>query len=201
MTVSDNRDDYALVQRIARGDESAFQELFDRVMGDVFRLSYALLLDYQAAEDATQDAFIRLWQNAEKWQPEASIKTWLLTVARNICLDTIRKKKNDLKKHQGLYVDSLSAEQHIKTDAIENKIDRKQHEEMLKNALFTLPERQREAVTLVYYMEVNNSEAARIMGLKVRAFDSLLARARRSLRSALGDEEDVLKGYNIYGQR
>ena len=198
MTVSDNRDDRYLVEQIARGNQNAFQELFDKRAGDVFKLSYSLLLDHQTAEDATQDTFVKLWQKAADWKPDASAKTWLLTITRNHCLDILRKRKNDRKKHQELYKEHITTLHNVKTNHAERKIDEKNAKKIIKNTLFELPERQREAVTLVYYMDVHNYEAARIMGLKVRAFDSLLARARRTLREKLVDEQDDLKGY-FYG--
>jgi RNA polymerase sigma-70 factor, ECF subfamily len=197
MTVPASRDDEDLIKRIAGGDRQAFSALFERRMNEVFRFSYSLLLDHQLAEDVTQEAFIRLWHNAGNWRPEASVKTWLLTIARNLCLDIFRKRKNDLKKHRDLYKDHLLQDK-PRAGAAERLMDREKYEKLMKNALFLLPERQREAITLVYYLEVQNSEAARIMGLRTSAFDSLLARARRTLRERLEGEGNELKGY-FYG--
>lgn len=185
-------DDPDLIARIAEGDEGAFSCLFGRLMPDVFKLSYALLLDRASAEDAVQEAFTRLWKHAENWRPEASVKTWLLTIARNVCLDIIRKRRNDTKKHYELYKDHLASPDNPLENG-ERPLIRKETERLVRTALFLLPERQREAVTLVYYSGIQNIEAARIMGLNVRAFDSLLARARRSLRDQLGKEENTVK--------
>lgn len=191
---ADDQEESVVMDRIACGDQGAFQDVFDRLSGDVFKLSYSLLLDRAAAEDAAQESFVRLWQRAVDWRPEASIKTWLLTIARNVCLDLIRKRKNDLKKYQELYKEALSSAPEGDAAPAENRIDRKKCGKLLKNALFTLPERQREAITLVYYMEVHNADAAHIMGMKAAAFDSLLARARKNLREMLDGQKFELEG-------
>lgn len=187
MKLSETADDYELIRRIAARDEQAFEILFGRLMPSVFKLSYAMLLNRQLAEDAAQESFIRLWNHAEGWRPEASVKTWLMAITRNVCLDMIRKKRNDIKKYQDLYREHLSSPQ-ATIEGGEQALLRKDREQHMKTALFLLPERQREAVTLVYYVGIQNIEAARIMGLNVRAFDSLLARARRSLRDNLSEE-------------
>lgn len=199
MTVSKDRDDNYLVERIAIGDQEAFNQLFGRLSRDVFKLSYSLLLDHQMAEDATQEIFVKIWKNAAHWQPEAMVKTWILKITRNHCLDILRKQKNDQKKYHELYKEHLTTYKDVTLDNAESKFDKKRYEKIIKNALFLLPERQREAVTLVYYMDVHNSEAALIMGIKNCAFDSLLARARRNLRDWLDGEENELKGLYSYG--
>lgn len=194
MPGSDDLDEEELIDRIAQGDQDAFQALFGRLAGNVFKLSYSLLLDRQMAEDATQETFVKLWLRAADWRPEATLKTWLLTIARNLCLDMIRKQKNDLRKRQNLFDGGgLDVVGPVQAHA-ENEVDRKKQKEALQVALFQLPARQREAIVLVYFMEVPNSEAARIVGLKVAAFDSLLARARRSLREVLS-RADGAKGH------
>lgn len=197
MAAMEEYDDNYLIVLIGSGDEAAFQIFFDRRMGDVFKLSYSLLLDKQMAEDATQEVFVKIWQKAVHWKADAAVKTWLLTIARNHCLDVLRKKRNDLKKHHSFFTDMISLDKDVKANSSESKIDQEKHKGNIKNALFELPERQREAITLVYYNEVRNLEAAGIMGLQVAAFDSLLARARRNLRKQLEGEEDLLRGYSI----
>lgn len=189
----ENDSDEVLMGRIALGDQVAFHVLFTRRTGDVFKLCYSLLLNRQAAEDVTQESFFKLWIHAKSWRPEARVKTWLLTIARNGCLDYLRKKNNDRKKHEELYKTALTILPLSQKNEAENSLDRKKQEKILEKALFSLPERQREAVTLVYYSEVHNIDAARIMGMKPAAFDSLLARARRNLRTALDEDEEELR--------
>lgn len=186
--------DQNLIEDIAKGNEDAFQVLFDRRVHDVYKLCYSLLLDAQYAEDAAQDSFIKLWKHAPNWKPQASVKTWLLTIARNHCLDLLRKRSSDLKKNLDLYQDHLVQQQSSKFDIHETNLDKDQYKKTIEYAISLLPERQREAITLVYINEVRNSEAASIMGLQAAAFDSLLARARRSLRNALKDTKNELKG-------
>lgn len=188
-------DDVYYMQRIASGDMAAFQHVFDALSGDVLKLSYSLLRDYQVAEDATQEVFIKLWNNAQTWMPTAQLKTWLLKITRNHCLDILRKQQNDLKKNHDLYKEVISMDLDNQAHEIEAHADQRKQKNIIKIALLNLPERQREAITLVYYNEVKNLEAASIMGMQAVAFDSLLARARRTLRSQLKNQSSDLKGY------
>lgn len=194
MTI-DRQKDSEIAARIAGGDKQAFQELFEALSNDVFRLCFSYLRNKEAAEDATQEAFVKLWQNIEKWKPEASIKTWLMTMTRNLCLDILRKRQSDMRKIQNLQQHNIVEQLDIQKDDAAYDVDYKNHDKIIKNALFELPERQREAIMLVYYNEEQNIDAAEIMDLEVPTFNSLLARARRSLKENLEKHGETLKGY------
>lgn len=200
MVISLNREqEDELCRRLSMGDREAFRQLFDNLNRDVFRLSYSMVYDRQTAEDVSQEAFIRLWRHAPSWKNEknVNVKTWLLTVARNLCIDAIRKRKNDNRKNENIHENTIPFLD--VSGIIEEGLDREKHERILNHALFSLPERQREAVVLVYYTEVGNAEAARIMGINSSAFDSLLARARRNLREELRHDQEDLKSSYING--
>ncbi len=184
--------DEQLMSLIGQGEHSAFDILFARMSPFVFRACVAILRDQQEAEDAMQDSFVKLWNNAGKWNGDASPKTWLLTIARNRCLDVIRKHKNDSKKQQDYYEDHLT-QPYYESHAGEAKLEQHDKKKMFQQALFILPERQREAITHVYFNELRNSEAADLMGLNAGAFDSLLARARRGVAKFIeeGNNWDV----------
>lgn len=191
------KSDDELVYLIAVGNQVAFQCLFSRYMMDVYKLCYSLLMDQTFAEDATQETFVKLWRHAPSWQPDAPIKTWLMRVARNHCMDIFRKKKSDSKKIEAFHMDQKANDKSSVSYQNEQALDEEKFSKTIQKALFLLPERQREAVTLVYYTELPNIEAAEIMGMKAVAFDSLLARARRNLRESLSDQAN-LKGYLGY---
>lgn len=187
-----SHDDYVLVRLIAEGNTQAFEELFDREMMSVYKLAYVHVNDEALAEDITQETFTKLWINAAKWKPEAQIKTWLLRVARNLSIDYLRKKKNDLKKGEAFYLDQLSAVKTRQEEKLSKDLEDGRLGKTINSAIFSLPERQREALTLVYYMECTGAEAAGIMGLTVPALESLLARARRTLRKRLTGQRTEL---------
>lgn len=194
---SKDRDDETLVGLIATGDEAAFVELFDREMKYVYKLAYSHLQDASIAEDITQDVFTKLWLNAALWRPEAKIRTWLLRIARNACIDVLRKKKNDLKKAEDYVLEQIITHTPSAEEPYLSKEAVKETKKMMNKALFSLADRQKEAVTLVYYSGCSGAEAADIMGLTVSALESLLARARRNLRKGLSDHKvELMEGHH-----
>lgn len=187
-----SRDDIELVRLIAQGDRHAFEFLYDREVSSVQKMAYVHLHDHALAEDIVQETFIRLWKNAYKWRPEAKIKTWLLTVARNRCIDYLRKRKSDQKKSEGLLRDEILNMYSVEKDSLDKGLGQQDLGKLVYSAIFLLPERQKEAISLVYYMECSGVEAADVMGLTVSALESLLARARRNLREGLTERRTEL---------
>ena len=83
-----------LMQRIAAGDENAVAELYDRFGGLVFRVARQLLPTNQEAEDAVQEIFVRLWQTAERFDPQrAKLVTWVMLIAKRHAIDRLRRKQ------------------------------------------------------------------------------------------------------------
>ncbi len=76
---------------IAGGDEAAFTALFGDNRKPVLSFAYGILGDAAKAEDVAQEAFVRLWKQAEHWESRARVKTWLFTVVKNLCLDEKRR--------------------------------------------------------------------------------------------------------------
>ena len=168
--------------RAASGDRAAQAALVNRNMPVVFRVSYRMLGDRAEAEDVTQETFLRVWKQLPSWQPKAKLSTWACTVALNLCRDRLRKKKPVLMETPPERVDTaLRPEQALASaqalDAIADRIA-------------ALPERQREAISLCALEGMGNIEAAKAMDVSVRALESLLARARRTLRAKLKQELD-----------
>jgi RNA polymerase sigma-70 factor (ECF subfamily) len=190
-------DEADLMKRIAQKDQQAFRIIFERESAGLFRIAFIYLKDELLAQDAVQESFTKLWLKAEGWTPDASIKTWLITITRNVCIDVLRKNKNDQKKKNDLLAEGLSIQSYAGETPAFRKLQQEKAQNSLKSAIFLLPERQREALSLVYYMECSGSEAAEIMGLTLVALESLLARARRRLRKELQiQKSDLLGGYH-----
>ena len=173
-------DDAALMQRAARGDGGAWRDIVNENLPVVHRIAYQLSLDAQVAEDITQECFLRLWKLAEVWQPKARIRTWLCHVARNLAIDNIRRRKHEIVQ----MVDENIPESG--PDPLEH-LAHKQAGDRVNAALLGLPERQRIAIMLVHYGECGGAKAAGIMGISTDAVESLLARARRTLKALLMD--------------
>jgi RNA polymerase sigma-70 factor (ECF subfamily) len=148
----------------------------------VHRTAYRLVRDTQLAEDIAQESFLRLWKIAEAWQPRARISTWLCHVARNLAIDVIRRRTRERIQEvdDTIVADDPSALEQMSSRETQAEIDK---------ALAALPERQRHAIMLVHFGECTGAAAADVLGISVEALESLLSRARRALRAALGAKE------------
>ncbi len=159
--------DAELVARVGRGDRTAAQMLVRRHLPKMLGLARRMLGDSAEAEDAVQDAFLRLWTHAARWQPgQAKFETWLYRVTLNKCFDRLRRRP----------VAPLDAAMDVPDPAPGPAIE---------DALQALPERQRAAIQLCHFQECGNIEAADILGISVEALESLLSRGRRTLRARL----------------
>lgn len=165
------------IARAAGGDRAAQAALVNRNMPIVYRVAYRMLQDAAEAEDVTQETFLRAWKHLPNWQPKAKFSTWACTVALNLCRDRLRKKKPVLMEELPERVDTALRP--------EEALASQQGVEGIAEKIAALPERQREALTLCALEGMSNIEAAAAMDVGVRALESLLARARRSLRASL----------------
>ena len=178
---------------VCRGDQKAYQSLVYRHSQAISHYAYRLLGSKTDAEDITQETFLRLWINAHKWQPEkARLTTWLHRIAHNLCIDLQRKQKHLQPEADAQSGDQAAREQpaagqdSLNGDSTTQTSDRQL--QRVRQALDELPENQRSALTLCTFSGFSNQEAAAIMGLSLKALESALARARRSLREKLSDE-------------
>jgi RNA polymerase sigma-70 factor (ECF subfamily) len=170
--------DAELVARVGRGDRAAAQQLMRRHLPKMLALARRMLSDPAEAEDAVQDAFMRLWTHAARWQPgRAKFETWLYRVTLNKCFDRLRRRPTTVLEEALHIADSAPGP----AESLENAV----LSEEIEAALSALPERQRAAIQLSHYQECGNIEAAEILGVSVEALESLLARGRRALRVRL----------------
>ncbi len=170
------------ITRAAAGDRAAQSALVNRHMPVIFRVSYRMLGDRHEAEDVTQETFLRAWKVLKDWEPKAKFSTWACTVALNLCRDRLRKKKPVLMETLPERVDSaLRPDEELASAQARARIEEK---------IAALPERQRVALNLCALEGISNIEAARTMEISVHALESLLARARRTLRQTLAQETD-----------
>lgn len=173
--------DEALLERIVRGDRNAVALLVSRKLPKLLSLARRLLGDASEAEDVAQETLVRTWKQAGNWVPgKARIDTWMHRVALNLCYDRLRRRRDTVNSDDVEIVDTaISAPM---------QIEQAQSAKRLQAALAALPERQRVAITLCYYQEMSNIEAAELMEVSVEALESLLARARRALRVTMSDD-------------
>jgi RNA polymerase sigma-70 factor, ECF subfamily len=174
--------DEALMARVARGDERAFQLLSRRHLPAMLGLARRILGNAAEAEDVAQEAFLRVWTHAPRWQPLAQFRTWLTRVVVNLCLDRKRRAPWVELEAAGDIVDPApSAGEKAESD---------ERERMLATAVEKLPARQRSAIVLTYGEGMSNAQVAEVLDTSVSAVETLLVRAKQNLRRALGDMID-----------
>ncbi len=181
--------DEQLVSRICEGDKTAFAHLVER-HGLRFRaIALRTCGDLAVAEEMVQEAFVKLWTKPTAFNADkARFTTWFHRVVVNRCLDEVRRKKPDaLPEGFDVADDRRSADEAMaESDS----------GALLRLALSKMPDRQRQALTLSYLDGYSNQEAADIMDLNIKAFESLLVRARAKMREELQAEKaDLLSAY------
>ena len=176
--------DAAIMRRIRKGDQSAYKLVVERHLPQVMGLANRILNDRSLAEDVAQEAFTRLWQQAETWRPDGKIGTWLHRVVYNLCIDENRRSKPALVAELPEVPDFETPESHREKEDISRSV---------QGAIAALPIRQRVAITLVHHQGFSNGDAATIMDVSTEALESLLARGRRTLKQKLiGKKADLL---------
>lgn len=170
------RSDTELVSLVADGNEQAFGELLLRHQDAVYGFARRLLNDVREAEDVTQEAFLRLFRASARYRPQASLRTYLLRITKNICIDIFRKMRPELLEN----IPDI-ADEETPLALLEDAIDADQ----LEKAIDTLPVNQRTALLLRHTQHLSYQHIAEVMELSVGAVESLLVRARRTLRHFL----------------
>ena len=174
--------DEELMKAVCLGDQSAYRTIVKQHLTPISHYAYRILGNQKDTEDITQEVFLKLWTNAAKWNPEkAKLTTWLHRIAHNLCIDYLRK--------HGRVQTQESFEEEAGESEFNDKAASNTKLQMLNAALAQLPENQRSALTLCHYQGFSNKEAAAIMNISVKALESAIARAKRSLRNQLLEEE------------
>ena len=177
----DGPSDHDLMARTAQGDAPAFRMLAQRHAGRALSLARRMLGNEALAEEIVQDALLRVWTNAPRWRPEAAFRTWLYRVVVNLCLNA-KRRAPDL---------PLDAANHV-ADAVpdaEAQLKTRERDERLATAVDTLPTRQRAAIVLTYQEGLSNAEVAAVLDTSVSGVETLLVRARRTLRATLDSDQ------------
>lgn len=175
--------DTNLMQRIKAGDAQAFRLLVQRHLPKAHAIARRLLYVHHDAEEAAQDAFTKVWMHASRFDAaQASFGTWFYRILTRTCLDMLRKRPTphaDISDMQESLADTAESQ--------ESSLSAHEQSVRVRNAVLSLPEKQRLAVVLCYFEGMTNPEAAGIMQLHIKALEGLLVRARKQLRVTLDD--------------
>ena len=176
--------DEALVALVARGDESALAELYDRVSRVAYGLAFRVLRDERLAEDAVQEGFLALWRTAAAFRAERSkASTWILTLVHRRAVDLVRREERRRTEPIPEEVGALRGESESTEEAAWLRFER----ERVQHALGQLPDVQREAIELAYYGGFSQSELAERLGVPLGTIKSRMFAGLARLRELLDD--------------
>ena len=174
--------DEALMARVARGDEPAYRTLTRRHLPAMLGLARRILGNAADAEDVAQEAMLRVWTHAPRWQPLAAFRTWLTRVVVNLCLDRKRRAQWVALEAAGEIVDPAPD--------VTDRAEHDEREQKLAAAIAELPARQRSAIVLTYSEGMSNAQVAEILDTSVSAVETLLVRGKQNLQARLGNMID-----------
>jgi RNA polymerase sigma-70 factor, ECF subfamily len=185
--------DTELMLRFKNGDPDAFSILFEKYYSKVVNLCWRYIQNNETAQDAAQEIFLKVYQKALNYTPNATFSTYIYRVTVNHCLNVIR----DSKKHAAFSLDQNLSEseenQNIPINYIASNelsprdmLQKKETDKLVKNAIDSLPPKQRMAVILKRFDNLSYDDIAKVMNCSVGAVDSLLQRARVLLTENLG---------------
>ena len=146
------------MQQVAEGDTQAFQWIVSTHQARIVRYATRMLGDIEAAQDAAQETFVRLWGMRARYRPEQKLAALLLQITRRICLDYARTSRREMIRDVGQDKTEICLERTVHERALE---------EAVRNVLLTLPEEQRTAFTLSHYEGMAYQEIAEMLGWPV----------------------------------
>jgi RNA polymerase sigma-70 factor (ECF subfamily) len=183
--------DVRLMLRVRDDNAGAFEELVELYQNRLVAVMNHLVGNAEEAEDLAQEVFLRVYRSRKKYRPRSKFSTWLFTIANNLALNALRSRQRkpmvSLPAQDSGPLGPRPAEQLVpdRGSGPMRRLERQELTDLIRRALEGLNERQRMAVVLNKFEDMNYAEIAEVMGLTTKAVKSLLSRARENLRAAL----------------
>ena len=182
--------DEDLMMKCRKGDLSAFELLVRRYQDPLINYIHRSINDYHRAEDLSQETFLRVFKNASRYEPTASFKSWLYTIATNLCRNEVRNRarrntyffEDLVEENEDIYHTDILRDTRYMPEVI---LKKKEQRQIIQKALAQLPENQRLALTLVTYQDLCYEEVAEILKCSVGAVKALIHRARQKMKKLL----------------
>ena len=180
-------DDVGLIDQVLAGDRAHFETLVRRHERRVFRVALAVLGNFEDAEEAMQDAFVKAYRHLKDFRRESRFSTWLTRIAVNEALQKRQARKDAVTLDEAREIESSSLPRNFEpwTADPERQYGRKEVRQIVEKAMQSLPEMYREALVLRDVEGMSAEEAAVVLGITVPALKSRLLRARLMTREAL----------------
>jgi RNA polymerase sigma-70 factor, ECF subfamily len=181
--------DAALMLRVKQGDRDAFEALVEKYKQPVMNMVFRTLPDATEAEDLAQHVFLQVYKSAHRYEVSAKFSTWIFTIARNLCLNEIRRRT----RHPADSLDATSSEDDQPLIQVEDRknfsapdtVLHRELEAKVEEAIGALPEKQRMALLMCREDELSYEDMAKVLGCSLSATKSLIHRARETLKEVL----------------
>ncbi len=173
--------DQELMRIVQAGDYSPASEIYDRYSGRIYNFAFRFLKNAEAAEDATQEVFVKMMRHASQFNGDAKLSTWLFSITANWCRDYLRKADNKAKETDDVLVTLPASSDH----APDRNLEQRENEERVRRALNALTAEQREAILLSRYQGLSYAEIAQIAGCSEGAVKTRVFRAMETLKKTL----------------
>jgi len=184
------RSDVQLMLGVKEGDDSSFDFLLQKYRSPLVNFLYRMVRDRATAEDLAQDVFLRVYRARKEYIPGAKLTTWLFRIATNLALNSLRDNRHEkmavsLDAPAGNEEDSAPRDLPAREMRIDQRLLERDRVAFIQRAIARLPEKQRAAVLLHKYEEMDYAEIAKILDCTEAALKSLLFRAYENLRVQL----------------
>jgi RNA polymerase sigma-70 factor, ECF subfamily len=182
------RSDVQLMLDVKAGDEASFDFLLQKYRTPLVNFLYRMVRDTATAEDLAQEVFLRVYRARKRYTPSAKFTTWLFRIATNLALNSVRDnryQKLETSLDAPVEDDEAPVELRSPDMRIDEHLVEQARSEIIRHAIASLPEKQRAAVLLHKYEEMDYGEIAKILECSESALKSLLFRAYESLRVQL----------------
>jgi RNA polymerase, sigma subunit, ECF family len=172
-----------LLQRIANGDQNAFARLYDMLSPRVFGLILRVLVDRSQSEEVLQEVFLEIWQSAARFAPNRGQgRSWVLTIAHRRAVDRVRSSQASSDRDVRAGFRDLD----VAHDSVAEQVELRTEGRKVVAALTTLPDPQREALTLAYYGGYSQSEIAALVGAPLGTIKTRMRDGLSRLRAEMG---------------
>lgn len=180
--------DDLLVQRVVEGDLRAFELLYDRYARPVFSLAFRMLGDPGEAEELLQETFVRLWQQAGRYDARrGSFGSWLMSIAHNLAVDALRQRSRRPQRADFVDLATLPLQDIDERATALEAAEVSELRDRVRRALAQLPEPQRQAIELAYFAGLTHSEIAAVLGEPIGTIKTRLRLAMQKLQVLLRD--------------
>lgn len=180
-----NCDDYELIKKVLSGDNDAFSEIVNRYKNLVYSVILRMINDYEEANDISQEVFIKVYRNLDKYQPEYKFSTWIMRITTNHVIDYLRKKKQET-----VNIDDVDYELSSSSNPEREYIEKEQGDIFIK-AINKLPDMYKMPIVLYHIKRFSYQEIADMLNIPLSKVKNRIFRGRRLLKDILMGMEEV----------